>query len=320
MVEFSALEKPYQQYQDLLNKYFPTMPFWNTGYAGNQFNGSLYEHNIAYKDSIYYYTGEKRFIHWTNLSSLLSMINSKEIRLYNLLNSNDEREFYSAGEELGVNPLYIEHAKANSYVFSFCEKNELNNAKIWNEYGRKYEGVAIEFSIQGDVDEWKKYMLSKMQYGTPDSFRQFASELELLRNTYNISTDRLNMDRIIGFYKDDLYSEEKEVRLIAFNPLEGDDYIFKRNMDFKIDKANNTSKISNYITIPLYTEKRSWGRSEYIEPDKQVPQIKFEKIYIGEKSLPRDVFFNHRSALINHIGFKLNLQVEIDINPFSSTT
>lgn len=313
----ATVEEAYQEFRALFSKHLPNLPISSTGYGGNEFHARLHDLNMAYTNTKYSYKGENRFIHWTGLKSLLSIINYREIRLYNLLNSKDDKEFIVAGEELGLSEMMIKHIRQHSYIFSFNKFEELNNEDQWKEYGHNYEGVAIEFSIVGNPANWENFMIAEIQYEVPDEFRRFASDLKKLKDKHGFTTDRMDLNRVIAFHKRNDLHKEKEVRIAGFYPFSGYDMFAKVNTDFRIDKSTSIHKISKYINIPLYIEKSYFNEAPVFENDERLPLIKIENIYIGKDSgIPEDVFYEYREELIHMISFKLNYRVELEYNPF----
>ena len=175
MLEDSLQEDVYTQFRALIQKHFPEFFFRHKGYTGFNFYADLASENKLFKDTPYFYKEELTFIHWTSINNLLSILNNREIRLYNLYNSEDEHEFYYAAEILGLESAQINYLKKYYYTFSFCKKEDINNKYLWGNYGDNYKGVAIKFTIENDPTEWDKFMISNIHYSVPDNFKEFAA-------------------------------------------------------------------------------------------------------------------------------------------------
>ena len=135
------------------------------GLSGPEIYFELNELNSAYKDSEYYFGKERKFVHWTSVQNLMSIVNNREIRFYNLHNSDDGKEFGYAASTLEIPDERINHSKGYLYTFSFCESSEIDNGYLWEEYGRNYSGVAIEFEIINEPGKWNNFMLfTKLYY------------------------------------------------------------------------------------------------------------------------------------------------------------
>lgn len=93
------LDTVLDEYRAILDKYYPDI-IDGMGYGGPHFHSTLSKHFRSYIQTPFYYSGELKFVHWTSLTNLSSIINNSEIRLYNLINSEDEQEFSYAGKLL----------------------------------------------------------------------------------------------------------------------------------------------------------------------------------------------------------------------------
>lgn len=117
-----TLEDIYTQFRQLLEKHFPDLHFTHTGYAGLDFHAELASENKMFVNTPYFYTDEMNFIHFTSIDNLLSILNNREIRLYNLHSSKDENEFHYAAKELGLQENEIEFAKTIITLIHFAKK------------------------------------------------------------------------------------------------------------------------------------------------------------------------------------------------------
>lgn len=258
-----TLDEAYDQFRLSLDKYFPNL-FRSTGYCGPNFHAELPNENKAFRDTPYFYKGELSFIHWTSIDNLLSIINNREFRLYNLHNSNDENEFNFAAIELNMENDEIEYAKKYYYTFSFCKKEDLSNDYLWKEYGNDSSGVAIEFSIENNPIDWENYMISNVYYAIPGNFKPLVEELSELKQK-GIGFRGLNLGKFIGFHKKGDYHNEKEVRIATYFPFKNsEEYLKFAKTEFRIDKISKRNRITNYISLPLWVN----NDSVYIKSDK----------------------------------------------------
>src|SRR5450432_1418501 len=213
-----TLEDIYTEFRQLLKKHFPDLHFTHTGYAGPDFHAELASENRMFINTPYFYKEELSFIHFTNIENLLSILNNREIRLYNLHSSKDENEFHYAAKELGLQPNEIEFAKNYYYNYSFCKKEDLSNKFLWEEYGKNSTGVAIEFAIENDPTDWDNFMISSVYYDVPGNFKEFAKDISVLKNQYGITISGFNIGKLIGFHKKSDFHNEKEVRIATYFP------------------------------------------------------------------------------------------------------
>ena len=207
MIENDLTQIIYNKYREIVKRIFPDIFISNTGYAGWDFYARQSNNNYLFRDTKYFYNGELKFVHWTSLNNLLSILNYRNIRLYNLYNSDDIDEFTFSASALGFNQQEIDNSKNYYYTFSFCEKQNLDNEYLWELYGKKYNGVAIEFSIINEPAHWDNYFMSKVYYEIPQNFTQFNEEISNLKKQYNAKFN-LDIQPLIGFHKRPDYVKE----------------------------------------------------------------------------------------------------------------
>lgn len=235
-----------------------------------------------------YFYNRKSFVHFTNVLALNSMLQERAIRLYNLHNLNDPREFTFASKVLELDDKIIQDAKDNIFLISFCEREILRNLtsefNIWRLYGQNGKGLAIIFSVQNNPNHWRDFHISKVFYGSTN--RNIFVKLLKLVDELNLEppTIFIDLSKILAFHKSNLFTLEKEVRLI----LDGrqlragfhasTDHInrqlifpsFKSDLQKIIERKDKVQ----YISLPLY-----FSSINNIDPLK--PLLKIEKILIG---------------------------------------
>ncbi len=321
----SVAEDIYNQFQQLLNKYFPDLSFRYMGYAGMNFHAILASENKMYRNTPYFYNGEFKFIHWTSVNNLLSILNNREIRLYNLYNSDDADEFCYAANVLGLEDSQIAHLKKNYYTFSFSKKEELNNDYLWKKYGGDHKGVAIEFSIENDPLEWNNFMISNVHYNVPIHFSEFAEDILKLRDKSGADFKGLNIGKLIGFHKKNNFLNEKEVRIATYFPFKNlEEYLKFSKPEFRIDSIRN--RMTEYISLPLWVNNEasllksnmpdfSLMSSFNSDNFKTIPQIKIQNIYFGEDcGLTNSEFYSYRQKLFDIIRFNYGYKLDLDLN------
>ncbi|HET7118253.1 MAG TPA: hypothetical protein VFI29_17275, partial [Hanamia sp.] len=281
----------------------------------------LPEENIFLKDTPYYYRGELHFIHWTTIEALLSILNYREIRLYNLYSPNDIKEFNFAAKVLELPAQEIEWSKRHYFTFSFCQKCELTNDHLWKKHGRDYKGVAIYFSIENDPAEWKKYMISKVYYDVPQKFKEYRNEVKKFEKYHGITTE-LDLGKFIGFHKENSFDKEMEIRLASYVPYKTPgEYLKFSKPDFRIKQ--NT--ITNYITLPLWVdndcERIKMLEKSFIYDFKTNPKIKIQNIYFGENcGIPNSEFSKYRDTLFDSIRLNLGYEIDLKLNLFTQNS
>ncbi|HTB32239.1 MAG TPA: hypothetical protein VK808_09455, partial [Bacteroidia bacterium] len=123
--------------------------------------------NKELKNTPFYYNTENDFIHFTSIDSLFGILNSRHLRLYNLLNMDDKFEL-----EYAQKALLVKHpdewAKEQLYSFSMCSSSEILNEEpkkkkhlLWKLHGKDGHGVVIRLKIENDLSSWLNYYLTK---------------------------------------------------------------------------------------------------------------------------------------------------------------
>lgn len=167
-----------------------------------------------------YATKSSRFIHFTSLRALHSIINENALRLYSLKNVNDPNELsHFIGNLLPTERL--QNIQANTYILSLCATgvlNEENILNLWRLYGNEGWGVAIEFDINfGGYTSDNGYFLGKVIYEKPN-IADFLARNEEFENKHNIKMNISDLLRVpASFHKSAYYKVEEEVRLMYFD-------------------------------------------------------------------------------------------------------
>lgn len=329
MDELEYIEFISEKFSKCLNKYIERSWIRRSNSIGVNFQAHLAEENCSYANSKYYYNGENlRFIHWTSVDNLLSIINHRQLRLYNLHNCKDRTEFSHSARVMSIKPEKIEHSKSFLYTISLCEAKELSNPYLWKKYGRNYRGIAIEFEIVNDPMRWNKFMLSKVYYGLPRKFINLQKELIKLMSDHPQVTCDIDLGRLICFYKHARYKRESEVRLAVYFPFnQYHHYDSFCDKEFRLNPKR--PRITEYFKLPLWVDNNSsYVRDDddpYLDrtqklPDNYfdyTPQLKISQIHFGKNcgvnnSQFYSTFYQTLLHLIlNKLGYKVNLEMNL---------
>lgn len=221
------------------------------GASGNSFHCEVSKLAGDYKDSEYFYNGGNRFIHWTTVDALISIINSREIRLYNLFNSDDNEEFKYAAEKIGISTELIDHTKKYLFTWSFCEATLKNDESMWLNYGRDFKGVAFEFEIVNNPEIWKNYLISPVFYEVSQGMLETFERLENLKREYHNAIEVfLDLGKLIAFHKNPVHKKENEIRIANYFPFNDDlDYQKFCRKEFRLNRDVPT--ITSYYPLKL---------------------------------------------------------------------
>ena len=322
--QFKFLENIFEEYQAIVKKFYPNIISNGMGYSGPNFHYDFSPYCKHYIKTPFYYNDNLKFVHWTTVTNLSSIINNSEIRLYNLDNSEDIDEFIYAGKLLTLSAKQVEIIKKNYFTTSFCSFENLENEFLWKTYGRDYRGVAIVFSIIDNRDEWENFFLSRVYYELDPTFEKFHDEIEKLKKHSNNLTFNTDIWRFAGFYKKNHFQNEHEVRLACIFPFHSEtDNLRYIRKELKIEK--NRNRIVRYIPLKLWTDpessyfrtldidKLSNNSFEYNKPE--LPKIKIDSVYFGKNcGLSNDEYFSFSNDLKEIFEWRLGYRIELPLN------
>ncbi len=310
----------YDKIHSIISKHYPNLRLDSRGYSGPEFHSLLSPFFKDYVNTPWFYKGKLEFIHWTSLPNLFSIINNGEIRLYNLFNPTDENELKHAAKLLSLPEDIINHIKERYYTASFCSGDELMNKELWKEYGKDYKGVAIKFSLIDNRENWENFFLSYVYYKLPEDWLKFQNEIKQLLNSYDSSlTLDFDIWKFAGFYKEPLYSYEKEIRLSAVTPFNYTPETLKyTRTELRIQGGRN--RIVKYLPLELWKDPESTYfkalsiNSNYEIPNKlqgsNLPKLKIEGIYFGNHcGLSDEEYYELKNELEDSFNWTLGYNI-----------
>ena len=292
---------------------------------------SFPEENKYLIGSDYFLNEKNNIIHFTSLKALFSIINERSLRLYNLNNSNDPKEYNYAArhiakiyENQGFTKELINEQlnviKTNAFILSFTETKEIYNPKFWELYADGGRGVAIEFEIMNDPLKWENFYYSKVKYGELVKIKTLIIKVinhqaNNLNNTYN-----LDLHQFFGLHKSniDRWKKENEIRIITYNSFINE-YMKQIYRDVRIEKNGLIETM--YYKLPLFN-----NNSPEENKDQRMPDLKIAKIYFGPNInypsiFPNSGFNDFKNELWHYIykyfGKILDYKDLIDINEFT---
>lgn len=243
--------------------------------------------------SEYFYNGNLNFIHFTNLYALQSIISDRNLRLYNLHNLNDPREYSFAGNLQSFNVENKQDAKDNFYLFSMCHEDILSSRlttdiefNMWRLYGNNGNGVAIELNFdRSHPINWKDYYLGNVHYGAASKTN--LKELNKLLRKFESNEPIVSVDlgQIVCFHKSKLFKLEQEIRLLFDNrkvQVEGsttysyNDLVTSPIITTDIAKSSFADNEINYLDLPIHHTE-----FEPVFDKSSIPVPKIERIVLG---------------------------------------
>jgi len=269
--------------------------------------------NKIFKESPYEFDlakGANRFQHFTSISNLLSIINEKRIRMYDLNNMEDPREFELAADAFKSYAINMEEMKSCLFSFSmlpFTERRVEDEFLFWKMYGLDGMGAAIILNISSNNQFTLPYYLGKISYEKNPilKFESIKEKIESVGKKSDFAFGDLYRSVLpyLCFHKANFYSFENEVRIMSY--IEKEMYEeHKSPIEFTINKK---FKKIYYDHIPLI---KSAGFNEIRNATEQWLDVKIEKVILGFQ-IPSDRIQFLISTISKLALEKLGYQVEV---------
>jgi hypothetical protein len=289
-----------------IKSFYPNAEFAHSSFIGGEADdcyGDL-KMELNFGQSVlettdYNISNTKEFIHFTSLTSFYSILNSGEIRLNDLNQMNDPREFdlHLRDSTFGLTSEEISLFKRSLFLFSMCHYDEKfdDDFNMWRFYGKDGYGVGIVFELMNNEPEWTGYLFGRVNYDN-----QLAEEkvFELIRIAKRYQGLGLNTKRIpylIGslllFHKSSIWSIENEYRVITFSEYDLDTFQTKfESPQFGYEKiTHNLGKNgdkSAYLTHQLESEfqiklAKLNNEVDRIRMEKFTLRLRIKKVVLG---------------------------------------
>jgi hypothetical protein len=325
ILHFQKIDK---EFEEIILKSFRGLFLDGQGNSGPYFHAYISSKNQFFENTDYFYHEELDFFHLTSLENLLSILNSRSFRLYNLNSSKDAEEFKYAGNLLKLTEPQIQNSKEYLYTFSFCPSSELKNKKVWEIYGHKFTGAAIRFKIINDPKTWNNFHISNIKYKEPNHFNTYFQEIKDLEKKYGISAS-YDLSKLIAFHKMPSWNEEKEVRILTYYPYENlEEYLKYSKTEFRLEPKRN--RVTHYIELPIWVDNTSYMiKSSRKELDRtrdlpmdyfdNRPQLKIIEIILGKNcGIEPESYPRFRTTLKDIVSFNFGYEIKIDEHLFSN--
>ncbi len=247
-------------------------------------------------DSVYEYKGDWKFLHFTNLFSLKTILESGFLRMSAFGNLIDNKEInYAldvfAQSQSPANPIdnaIIEELKEHLYCLSLCESNSKTRRDdyMWEVYADKGRGVAIEFEFTKPNPS--QFLFGKMQYGD--------KELKPINDLKKLTEEFINENpnffpnnftelfvALFSFHKVKRYSIENEVRMLLYDKFWKYD---KYKLESVYKDINNRYEVKNFNKLFLRNRHPFLDLNYPFSDEKDIvldefPQIEIKNIILG---------------------------------------
>lgn len=285
--------------ENVIKKVFPHALFDDISMTGspdvapNSFNGFLKTENL-FKDTLYEYKGNGKFIHFTSLLALNSILDKGWLRMSEFRNLIDENELLYASKVFSDNPLFtpqietLNNIKENIFCLSACEATDetKTDSYLWEVYGDKGKGVFIEYEFSNPKPS--DHIFGKVLYGDFEmaQLRNLKSLFEEFRITNDDFCPGNFMEIILeaqAFHKSDKYSSEKEVRML----LRVDKEQYDEHDNITIYQDINSKQEIRYFSKLFLKGRHQYLTTKNIERFGEediieiAPQIEIKKIVLG---------------------------------------
>ena len=245
-----------------------------------------------------------RFVHFTSLRALNSILIEQGLRLYNLIALNDPKEFSLLAADFGFNEFQIGLIKSQIYICSLCSSTIMNSYNTWNfweHYGDKGEGCVIEFEIEDPIQAMSHVKLANIIYSKPE-FSAFLTANSDFEKRHNRKTDLKGLIHLQAcLHKHPDFESESEVRLLWEDGFAEPHMACKENYPYGFDIKDG--KIVSYYKLKFYNKEIGY------------PNIKIKRIQFGPRTKPGDLkqYEDHFTLLFISMMKRLGVKDELPI-------
>ena len=298
--KYKRLQDRFQQevLNDIINTNHLNSKYFGNPEKRNHTSLSLCSCNMHYLESDYYLKDESKFIHFSSEKKLESILESQQLRLYNLSHQNDDQEFKFAATVLGESENASVYSRRKQYSLSMCKMNVEDDLTMWRLYANNTQGVGIVLKIVNNPIYWMNYHLSKIYYGNIRKLELYNQKKKDFEKKNNFKFN-LSLDRFLAFHKSDQFQVEKEVRIIYYHK--------KPEKNFSsLPKSVNVDSLPEYFTLDILNSKKANDNNKFSSLQK--PIIKIEEIILGPNFSKLEIIDKIEETLDKVIIRKSNLE------------
>lgn len=331
-------EEFHKQRNELVEKYLnevlrPILPnakissIFSMGAEGKPFGGATIEISPSNKSllkSKYYYSKQLKFIHYTSLRNVLSILREKGIRMYDLSSMSDPLELSYSIKNLFPEKFdrQINDWKQTVFCLSMCDfrrEEEKKNFDTWRIYGGNGNGVGLVLSFpKFSQKDWLNCYLSKIYYKESDledikTFYNRHNEF-IEKNGFRIREPIKNLILNIScFHKVGIYKNENEVRFLKV--VDKKSYEDHESKEVETDVVNNKQVYFTRLSLDRRELENRLNELQYESDDKKrirkyFPNVKIEQIILGYNYERKDLLDIEK--VINQLS-QINLGYKIDV-------
>ncbi len=225
----------------------------------------------------------KTYYHFTSTKSLLNILETKQIRLYNLrkrFKDGEFTEFYTdhgmdgyknGGEVLGID-CSEKSIMSEIYIFSLTSQGfDFEGQSKWKDFGDNGRGFRIEFEIKSKHNDFREVYYSRKHL--LNNIPLLKDLFTKIKNRYDLPFNFTYSSKIGAFYIKGNFNNESEYRFLIKRL--SDDY----NAFYLKPIIENTQENINYIEIPFSSEFADF-KIKSIQPgyhciEKDISKVKY---------------------------------------------
>jgi hypothetical protein len=306
MYDDSIFDKSQKEFQDKLDlevlAHLPkSIRKFSTNYYGNSssepitsMQGILPSENKSFIESEYYDSPNSFFIHFTSEKSAYSIIESGNIRMYNLNNSNDDNELSGPSRKFNYGQKQVNILKSQIFTLSLTTiNNQLDDDNLkhhWEIYGDNKKGVAIIFQVLNDPIDWRNYHFAKIKYKPAKWIAPFAGAVHKWNETNPFYY--AHIPKLLSFHKTKKWEVENEYRLL-----------YNSSFNFNNNKPNPSNSVKGSVQVGENWEEREVPIIRH-SPKKDKEEIYFLELPLYKVGFSNieDTYFQY-SPLLKVVGF-----------------
>ena len=273
--------------------------------------------------------GPVEFIHYTNLTSAMNILNTGVVRLYNCLNLNDPSEINYLLDQSPIkfDDKEIEKYKREHFILSgSIFKSEVDeDYNMWRLYGDAGNGIGIVFEIDDKIDNWRNVYLQNISYGKINNdtskFLKFHAEFDEKYKLFQNKPDILSL--LSTGVKNEIWSIEKEFRVVIRTPFNKDSLqatdtnLSSNSLIYETLKheLKPNGKMVSFVELPLSLSKYNSETVEMpltkrvVNTQDYVPNLKIKKIILG----PNGPFQNLSDFRRYHHSISSKMRYEFEV-------
>lgn len=279
----------------------------------NSFKGIVSPENL-FVGTRYEIPENSNLIHFTDLHSLFSILNSGFIRMSEFKNFSDKSEFIYSSSILNHLPFSnligsdFENLKKNLFAISSCLSNDntKRNHYMWNMYADNAKGVCVEFQIKLNNPN---YTLGKILYGSDnlDLIDRIKNQTEMFmveNKNFTVSNFIQFISTVLSFHKSKKYHYENEIRIFHLRNKFFEDVNIYQDLNSNFDKTN-FCKIYHDIRKHPYYNNETTGMPYF----NSIPRIEIKNIILGYNlSTQQKINIKFKlDEIKNEFGFNFNI-------------